>query len=182
MGFDNDFTGATLPSHQNLQIAKTRFRRILGANGRPLGLRLTHIVAPPSQEEIWRNILEPDLIIQALPLVTTQGDGSGSTFGAVNNRHKGTVKLIIADELGGSFKSPATGQTGSDAYWYPMALNKAGAYPLVTHRQATPEVTIKDKSSDFYKDTRKLALAAVLMAQGGAALPQCVQRWAGTAS
>lgn len=181
-GFDNDFTGATLPSHVNLQLAKTRFRRILAANGKPLGLRLTHIVAPPSQEEIWRNILEQDLIIQSLPFNTSGGDGTGTTFGAVNNRHKGTVKLIIADELGGNYTSPATGQTGSDAKWYALALNKPGAYPFVSHRQATPETTIKDKSSDFYADTRKVALASTLLAQGGAALSQCAQRWAGTAS
>lgn len=181
-GFDNDFTGATLPSHQNLQIAKTRFRRILAANGRPAGFRLTHILAPPAQEEVWRNILEQDLIIQSLPLTTTQGDGSGATFGAVSNRHKGTVQLVIADELGGSYVSPTTGATGSDAYWYGLALNKPGAYPWITHRQATPEVVINDKASDYYKRTRKVSMAHFLDAVGALALPQCVQRWAGTSS
>lgn len=186
-GFDNDFgTGTnTVPSHQNLQLARSRFRRILAANGRPLGLRLTHIVCPPAQEEIWLNILEQDLRVASLnqPLVNVAGDDSAGTgYAAVDNRDKGRVKLIVADELGGNYKSPATGATGSDTFWYAVARNKPACYPLVTHRQATPEVTIKDKSSDFYKDTRKLALAAVLLAQGGTALSQCIQRWKGTTS
>jgi hypothetical protein len=181
-GFDNDFTGATLPSHQNLQIAKTRFRKLLAANGKPAGFRLTHIVAPPAQEEIWRNILEQDLIIQSLPLNTTQGDGSAAnSFGAVSNRHKGTVQLIIADELGGNY-TMQNGQTGSDALWYALALNKPGAYPWVSQKQATPEVLIRDKSSDFYKETLKVSYGSILKAVGALALPQCVQRWAGTSS
>lgn len=179
-GFDNDFTGATLPSHQNLQIAKTRFRKLLASNGKPAGYRLTHIIAPPSQEEIWRNILEQDLIIQALPLTTTQGDGSGSTFGAVNNRHKGTVTLVIADELGGNYTTQ-NGQTGSDSLWYALAA-KPGTYPWVSHKQATPEVLIRDKSSDYYKTTRRVSYATVLEAVAGLALPQTMQRWAGTPS
>lgn len=180
-GFDNDFTGATLPSHQNLQIAKTRFRRLLAANGKPLGLRLTHILAPPAQEEIWRNILEQDLIIQALPLTTTPGDGSGTTFGAVNNRHKGTVKLVIADELGGNYTYP-DGSTGSDLKWYPLALNKAGAWPWASQKGATPEVIIRDKSSDFYKSTLKVSYGSIIEAGFAPALSQLIQRWAGTAS
>jgi hypothetical protein len=181
-GFDNDYTGATLPSTQNLQVSRTRFRRLLAPNGRILGVRLFAILAPPAQEEIWRNILEQDLIIQALPLNATQGDGSESTsFGAVSNRHKGSVQLRIIDQLGGSYTSPITGATGSDVLWYPLGA-KQGMYPWVTHRQTTPEVIIRDKNSDYYKTTRRISMAHILKAQGGLAMPQLLQRWGGTSS
>lgn len=159
--FDNDITGAgTNPSTANLAAAKTRFRKIKGANGKPLGLRLTHILAPPAQEETWRDILERDLIIES---------NGANNFGTVNNRHKGTVKLLIADEL-----------TNDDKF-YPLALNKTGMYPWIVQDEGTPEEIRHDKTSALYQQQLKVGIAYILRGNGALALPQCVQRWAGTA-
>lgn len=160
--FDNDITGAgTDPTLANLAIAKSNFRDIKGPNGKPLGLRMTHVLVPASQEETWKDLLEQDLIIQSR-------DG-GDTFGAVNNRHKGTVKPIVADEL------------TNDSQWYPLALNKPGTYPWIVQDEGSPEEIRNDKTSDHYKRTLKVSIAYILRGNGALALPHAVQRWAGTA-
>lgn len=160
--FDNDVTGAgTDPTLANLAVAKNTFRGYVAPNGKPFGLRMTHVLVPSAQEEIWRDLLEQDLIIQSM-------DG-GTTFGAVDNRHKGTVELVVSDEL-----------TNADQ-WYPLALNKPGLYPWIVEKEATPEEIRRDKTSDYYKSKFKVSIGYKLLANGALALPHCVQRWAGTA-
>lgn len=158
--FGNDFTGAgTDPTLDNLKLAKAAFRDLKAANGKPLGLRMTHVLAPAAQEETWKDLLEQDMVIQAV----------GSTFGAVDNRHKGTVTAIYSDEL------------TDDSKWYPLALGKPGLFPWIVQDQGAPEELLSDKTSDLYKRTLKVAIAYVLRGNGALALPHAVQRWAGTA-
>ncbi len=161
--FRNDFTGAgtdvTIP---NLKLAKERFREIKAPNGKPLGLRMSHVLAPAALEETWKDILEQDMIIQAI--------GDSGSFGAVDNRHKNTVKLIVSDEL------------TDDLQWYPLALNKAGMFPWIVQDEGAPEEIRSDKTDALYKQTLKVGVAYILRGNGALALPHCVQRWAGTPS
>lgn len=160
--FDNDITGAgTDPTLANLKIAKENFRKIKGANGKPLGLRMTHVLVPAAQEETWKDMLEQDMVIQAI--------GDGSQFGAVGNRQKGTVQLIVSDEL------------ANDDEFYPLALNKPGMYPWIVQDEGAPEEIRQDKTSHLYATTLKVGIAYILRGNGVLALPHCVQRWAGTA-
>jgi phage major head subunit gpT-like protein len=156
--FDNDITGAgTNPSIANLKVAKEHFRAIKAPNGKPLGLKLTDILCGPAQEESWRDILEQNLIIAALE------DG----FGAVDNRHKGTVRLVVADEL------------ADDDQWYGLALNKPGMFPWIVEDEGTPEEIRCGKDSQKYKDTLKVSVAYVLTGNGAMALPHCIVRFEG---
>ncbi len=158
--YDNDITGAgTTPTAANLKIAKANFRKIKAPNGKPLGLRMTHVLAPAALEETFKDLLEQDLVIQA----------AGSAFGAVNNRHKGTVIPIFSDEL------------ADDSKWYPLALNKPGMFPWIVQDEGSPEEIRSDKTSHLYATTLKVGVAYVLRGNGALALPQCVQRFAGTA-
>jgi phage major head subunit gpT-like protein len=159
--FDNDITGAgTNLSSGNLALAKQYFREIKAANGKPLGLRMTHLLVPAALEETARDILERDLIIES---------NGANDFGTVNNRHKGTVKLVVSDDF------------TSDIVWYPLALGKPGMFPWIVQDEGAPEEIRSDKDSHLYKTTLKVAVAYVLRGNGALALPQCVQRWAGTA-
>lgn len=153
--FDNLQSGS--PTVDNLKTAKELFRKIKGANGKPLGLRMTHVLAPPAQEEEWRDILEQTVIIQT--------KDAGTTFGAVDNRHKGSVQLVIGDEF------------TSDANWYPLALNKPGMFPWVVQDEGAPEEIRSDKDSSLYKTSLKVGVAYVLRGNGALALPHCVQKW-----
>ncbi len=163
--YDNDITGAgTDPTLANLKIAKTNFRQIKAANGKPLGLRMTHVLVPSTQEETWKDMLEQDMVIQAI----TDPDGD-KQFGAVNNRQKGTVKLIVSDEL------------TDDLMWYPLALGKPGMKPWIVQDEGSPEEIRSDKTDTLYKTSLKVGVAYILRGNGGLALPHCIQRWAGTA-
>ena len=157
--FDNNHAGAgTDVSAANLAAAMTAFDSMKGPNGKPLGLVMTHVFHPPSQRQAWKNLLENDLLIQAV----------GTSFGAVNNIYKGVVKPVCCYELTDPNK------------WYPAALNKPGMVPWIVQDEGTPEQIISDKTSDFYKRTLKVGIAYVLRGNGGLALPQCMQRWDGT--
>lgn len=161
--FANTFTGAgTAASTTALETAKSNLRKVRAANGKPLGLRMTHVLCHPDREETWRNILDRDLIIQGNPDAP-----AANAFGAVTNRHKGTVQLIVSDQV-----------TVSNQ-WYAIALNKPGTYPWALVGNETPETLLQDKTGDLYKTTLKVGMASVLRMNGGLALPHCIHRYVG---
>lgn len=158
--FANDVTGAgTDPTVDNLALAMQHFDEMKAANGKPLGLRMTHVFHPPSQRNAWKKILEQDLLIQTI----------GDSFGAVNNVYKGAITPVCCYELTDSSK------------WYAAALNKPGVVPWVIADSGAPEEIRSDKDSHLYKSSLKIGLAYVLRGNGALALPHCMQRWAGTA-
>lgn len=162
--FANTFSGAgTAASTTALETAKANMRKIRAANGKPMGLRLTHVLCHPDREETWRNILERDLIIQGNPDAP-----AANAFGAVTNRHKGTVQLVVSDQL-----------TVSNQ-WYAIAANKPGVYPWAVVGNETPETIVRDRTDGMYKDTLKVGMASILRMNGGLALPHCIHRYVGS--
>lgn len=158
--FDNDVTGAsTDPTVNNLALAMQYFDQMKAANGRSLGLQMTHVMFHSSKRKLWKEILEQDILIQTI----------GSSFGPVKNLYMGAVKPIACDEF-----------TNVDK-WYPLALNKPGMKPWITQDEGAPEEIRQDKTDALYKTTLKVGIAYILRGNGGLALPHCVQRWAGTA-
>lgn len=151
--FDNDHSGAF--TVESLKTAKTNFRAIKGGNGKPLGLRMTHVLAPAAMEEEVKDVLEQDMVIQAV----------GGDFGAVDNRHKGTVIPIFSDEL------------EDDDVFYPLALNKPGLVPWVVQDEGAPEEIVSDKSSALYAQALKVGIAYILRGNAGLLLPHSIQRF-----
>ena len=158
--FANTFSGAgTAASTSALETAKANMRKVKAANGKFMGLRVTHVVCDPTKEETWRNILERDLIIES---------NGANNFGTVNNRHKGTVKLVVSDQL------TVAGQ------WYALGLNKPGMYPWVVQDSGSPETIIQDRSDALYKSSLKVGMASILRGNGGLALAHCIHRYVGS--
>lgn len=158
--FANTFSGgSTAASVAALETAKTNIRKVKAPNGKPMGLRMTHVMCHPDKEETWRGILERDLIIES---------NGANNFGTVRNRHMGTVKLIVSDQLTVS------------AQWYALALNKPGMYPWVVQDTGAPETIIQDKNDALYKSELKVGLASILRGNGGLALPHCIHRYVGS--
>lgn len=153
--FDNDHSGGgTALSAPALATARQNFRKIKGANGKSLGLRLTHVLVPPELEETAISLRERSLVVE-----------SGA---AVDNIYKGSFQIIVSDELTGA------------ATWYPLALNKPGMFPWVVQDEGAPEEILSDKSSHLYATTLKVGVAYILRANGALALPHCIQRFAGS--
>lgn len=158
--YDNDVGGTgTEPSAANLDLAMQHFDGMKAPNGESLGLRMTHVFHPTSQRQTWKNLLENDLLIQAV----------GTSFGAVNNIYKGAVIPVSCPELTGT-------------RWYAAALNKPGMHPWIVQDEGVPEEILSDKSSELYKRTLKIGAAYILRGNGVLALPQCLQRWNGVAA
>ncbi len=158
--YDNDVTGAgTDVTIDNLATAMIGFDTMKAPNGKPLGLQMTHVFHPPAQRQAWKKLLEQDLLIQTI----------ASSFGAVNNIYKGSITPVCCYEL------------TDDNKWYPAALNKPGMKPWIVQDEGSPEEIRQDKTDALYKTTLKVGIAYVLRGNGALALPQCMQRWAGTA-
>ena len=157
--FDNDSTTAAINSAFFSDI-KTRFRKRVGANGKRLGLQVTHLLVPPDLEQAARDALENDMIVTA---VRNQADSDNVGGAATNNRHKGTVEIVVGDEL-----------EDTDVFY---ALDgSAGVFPWIVQDGGAPEQIAYDKASDFYKDTGKLGLKYVLTMATAAALPHAIER------
>lgn len=157
--FANTFSGAgTAATTAALETAKANMRKLKAANGKPMGLRMTHVMCHPDREETWRNILDRDLIIESI---------GANNFGTVNNRHKGSVKLIVSDQLSVSTQ------------WYALGLSKPGMYPWVVQDDGTPETIIQGKEDALYKTALKVGLASIFRGNGGLAVPQCIHRYVG---
>jgi phage major head subunit gpT-like protein len=157
--YDNDFTGAgTAPTAANLSLAMQAFDGLVGLNGKSLGMRMTHVLHPPAQTQLWKELLERDLIIAT----------SGTSFGAVNNIYKGSVIPVPVYELSNSAK------------WYPLA-SRPGVYPWIVQTETAPEEIRRDKSSEYYATTLKVSIAYILRANGVLAMPFTMQRWEGLA-
>ncbi len=158
--FNNTTTAAALDDAM-LTAAKAHFRSIKGPNGKPLGLQMTHLLVPAALEQQARDLLESDILVQAVMNVAGDQNVGGVT---IPNRHKGTVKLIVADEL------------TSDTRVYALALNKPGLKPWIVQTSGAPLELIKDESSDYYKDTLKVSFAHIVDANVGAAFPHPILR------
>jgi phage major head subunit gpT-like protein len=157
--FDNDLSSASAIDATSVSTWKQHFRNIKGPNGKPLGLQMTHLMVPPALEEEAKEFFEQDM------LIVTIKEGSANVGGvAQRNRHKGTVQLLVADEL-------------EDAdIVYPMALNKPGLVPWIVQRDSSPEEIIDDESSEMYKRTGHVAIAHRLNANAAACLPHAIAR------
>ncbi len=158
--FDNTDVHDALDSDFLIE-QKEYFRGLKGANGQPLGLRMTHLLVPASLEEQARELLESDILIEAVLNGSTVVGGVG-----VPNRHRGTVTLIVADEL----------QEGTNPYVYALALNKPSLKPWIVQTTGAPIEIIRDKDSEYYKTTLKVSIAHIIDANVGAAFPHPIRR------
>jgi len=138
----------------SLAELKQNFRAMKAANGDSLGLELTHIVSPSALDESWRDVLERDLIIES---------NGANDFGTVRNRHKGTVKFVVGQEL------------SEAGVYYGIAANKSLRPWALQSGEA--EVKILDRDSALYEREKKVGIEGSRDANGVLLFPQCIQRF-----
>lgn len=161
--FDNTYT-ATGINKALVEYLKKYFRTLKGPNGRPLGLKLGTLLVPPAREQEALDFFERDAMIEAL---TNKAGSENVAAGVVKNRHYKTVNVVVGDELTGDLPS---GATGSDNVLYALA-DGGTRFPWVVQDTGTPEEIRFDKTSDFYKNSGKVAVKFVKTVGVAAALP-----------
>lgn len=160
--FDNDHAVTVTTAQQAVAMIaamKQRFRERVAPNGKPMGLRLTDLVVPPALEELFRDALENDLLIN---VIENQAGTENVAAAAGNNRHKGTVNLIVADEL-----------TSAD---YVYGFDRNGPPAWVYQDGGTPEEVRYDKDSDYWKDTGKIGIKYILLSGYAPLLAHAIER------
>jgi hypothetical protein len=154
--FDNTITGGSAVNAALFDSIHNRFALVNGPNGRPMGRQFTTVLAPASMARTFRNFLESDLMYNA-----TLAGGSGTALTA-NNIHKGTVDLVICNEL-----------TTSGVFY---AIDSNGPKPWIVQDGGTPEEIRYDKDSELYKSQGKVGVKYVLTQGVKAALPHSIIR------
>ena len=153
--FDNDRN--TLVGFQAiLRDFMPYFRSIKGPNGKPMGRRLTDLVVPAALEEVAKDFLESDLMYNATL------DQGANTNAVSNNRYKGAVNLIVADEL------------SSDTVVY--GIDRNGPAFAILQDGGSPEEIVFDKNDEMYKKQGLVGVNFVLEMAVGAALPHSICR------
>jgi len=156
--FSNTHTGAVITKAYLAQM-KTFHATVPDASGGTLGTRLTAIACHVDQEQEWRDILESDIIVQAV----TEG-GANVAAASVDNRHKGTVALDVCDEL-------------TSGTFYGISGNVPGLKAWVVIDDGENETIVNDKSSALYKMTLKIGFASIKRGYAGLAMPHAVHRY-----
>lgn len=157
--FDNDHTATAIDTPM-VAAAKQRFREINGANGKPMGLRMTTLLVPPSREQEALDFFEDDRKLVAL---RNHADTDNVAAVTLKNRHAGTVEVQVCDEL------------NSDDVVYAIAGGTA-AFPWVVQDGGAPEQIVYDESDELYKSQGKIGLKYVILMGVKAAMPHSIQR------
>lgn len=124
--FSTATSGSTPLTAANYQKVRAAMRGYKGEDGRSLAIRPDVLMVPPLLEGTAKQILEADLIAQAV--------GSNAAQ-AQSNVFKGTARVVVNDYL------------TSDTAWYLMSTQRA-IKPLVFQLRDAPQFTSLNSTSD----------------------------------
>jgi phage major head subunit gpT-like protein len=128
----------------------THFRSVKAPNGEPMGLRLTHLIVPPTREYTARQLLT---VLQNPLLAATLGGSNIVAEGL-------SFDLIVADEL-----------TDADKIYGACATGPAFA---VVQDGGTPEEIRYDEDSEMYKNQGMIGVKYILSMGTAALLPHSI--------
>lgn len=157
--FDNDHTFTAI-DEAFVKAVKLRFRLKKGPNGKPLGLRFDTLLVPAAREDEALDFFARDTLIQ---VIENQAGSENVSAVPQSNRHKGTVKVVVCDEL------------ESDNVIYPMCA-ASPAKPWIVQSAGPVEEVRYDKDSDYWKNTGMLGVKYVKTMGVAAALPHAIER------
>jgi hypothetical protein len=156
--FDNDQSAVKIGADM-ISAAKLRFRQRLAPNGTPGGYVLDTLLVPAVLEEQAKDFFESDTLVLAVE------NAGGTIVGGVprNNRHKGSVNLVVCPEL-------------LDANVVYAIDSQAAASPWILQDTGAPTEIRFDKDSEYWKHTQKVALSYLLEMAVAACLPHAIER------
>lgn len=148
--YDNDYTLALNATNLNTMMAAAA--QFPGEDGRPLGVRYTHIVVPPVLEFPAKQILKSATYASLI-----SGEGAGAV--RIDNQLQGVLDIIVAPYLSAA------------NIFYLVDLSKA-VKPLVHQTRSKPLFVSRDNVQDpKVFDLRKFTYGVELRDNMGVSLP-----------
>lgn len=123
----NNFTTKALTT-DNYASVRATMMALKGRDGKPFGVRPTHLLVPPALEQTARTILKADIIATVVE--------AGKTAAAQSQVMKDTAELIVWERL-----------AGEDTTWYLLDLSK-GLKPFAFQQLTAPEFVYLNKPDD----------------------------------
>ncbi len=123
----NNFTAHALTT-DNYAAVRAAMMSIKGRDGKPFGVRPTHLVVPPALEQAARAVLKADIVATVVE--------AGKTAAAQSQVMKDTAELIVWERL-----------AGEDTTWYLMDLSKP-IKPFAFQQLTAPEFLNWNKPDD----------------------------------
>lgn len=155
--FDNDHDATAIDSIM-LKAALQRFRLKPGANGKPMGLRVTDMLVSPGREQEAKDFLESDRMYLALL------DTGSNTNATAANRFQNAVNLVVCDEL------------STDNYIYLLDSRTVAPKAWAILEKGPVEELRLDKSSQMYFDSGDVAIKYVKSCDAAGVLPHAIER------
>jgi phage major head subunit gpT-like protein len=165
LGGGTDFAGSAID--QNLFKAVLNHGRtgIKGANGKPMSVRYSELLVHPAKEQEAKDFLQSDLMRAAF----LEGGVAAqkNTQLTTNNRYKGVINLVVADEL-----AQVSGVDEDKLYF----IDPTAPKPWILQDGGTPEEVMFDENSEFCKKTGKVRVNYNMLMGVTGALPHGILR------
>jgi phage major head subunit gpT-like protein len=162
LGGGTDFVGGTIDQAMLAAVLNHGLTGIKGANGQLMAVNYTDMIVHPKWAQLSKDFLGSDLM-RADFLA-----GSGNTQLTTNNRYKGIVNLVVADELASI--------SGVDPDKIYFVDRNHPAKPFIVQDGGAPEETRFDADSEFCKNTGMVKVTYQLLMGVTGALPHGILR------
>lgn len=164
IGGGTDFTGTSFDQNMMRAVLKHGRTGIKGANGQPMSISYTDVIVHPEHEQTAKDFLESDLVRAAF----LEGGTGPNTQLTTNNRYKGLINLVVADEL--------AQVSGVDPDLLYFVDRNSGAKPWIVQDGGTPEEVMFDADSEYCKRTGNVRVNYNMLMGVTAALPHAICR------
>jgi hypothetical protein len=161
-----DFSGNSFDQAMMRAVLKHGRTQIKGANGQPMGINYTDVIVHPDWEQDAKDFLESDLV-RAVFLEGGTGAQKNTQL-TTNNRYKGIINLVVADEL-----AQVSGVDPDKVYFVDR---NSRCKPWILQDGGTPEEVMFGADSEFCKNTGLVKVNYNLLAGVTGALPHGILR------
>lgn len=164
LGGGTDFTGGSINQDLFRAVLLHGGTGIKGANGQLMSVNYDNLIVHPNKAQEAKDFLQSDLMRAAF----LEGGTGPNTQLTTNNRYKGIINLVVADEL--------AGVSGVDADKIYFVDSTHSAKPWIVQDGGTPQETAFDANSEYCKLTGKVRVNYKMLMGVTAALPHGVLR------
>lgn len=164
LGGGTDFSGNAIDQRLFSAVLNHGGTGIKAANGTIMPINYTDMIVHPAKAQEAKDFLQSDLMRATF----LEGGTGPNTQLTTNNRYKGIINLVVADEL--------AGVSGVDTDKVYFIDRNHPAKPWILQDGGTPEESMFDAQSEYCRRTGKVRVNYSLLMGVTAALPHAILR------